>query len=135
MVKIILYQQNYCALHSSCTLGNSNLVYTIIRKRQVFHALANLPCDYGTISRSLTRRSIHGKSRPPSATPTSPTSPVPPQIVPVREEKAAVVATAAEVDQGQVDEEETMEGSRPAMPAEPGTLKATLPALPGLLKF
>lgn len=119
-----------------CPAGNSNLVYTIIRKRQVFHALANLPCDYGTISRSLTRRSIHGKSnsRPPSATPTSPTSPLPPQTVPVREEKAAAVVAAAapEADQGQADEEETMEGSRPAMPAEPGTLKATLPALPGL---
>uniref|UniRef100_A0A1B6CRT9 Protein HID1 n=1 Tax=Clastoptera arizonana TaxID=38151 RepID=A0A1B6CRT9_9HEMI len=36
--------------------GNSNLVYTIIRKRQVFHGLASLPCDYGTITKSLTKR-------------------------------------------------------------------------------
>ncbi|XP_066602594.1 protein HID1-like, partial [Prorops nasuta] len=36
--------------------GNSNLVYTIIRKRQVFHALANLPSDCSTIAKSLNKR-------------------------------------------------------------------------------
>ena len=36
--------------------GNSNLVYTVIRKRQVFHALANLPTDCGAINKTLTRR-------------------------------------------------------------------------------
>ncbi|EGI63047.1 UPF0663 transmembrane protein C17orf28 [Acromyrmex echinatior] len=36
--------------------GNSNLVYTIIRKRQVFHALANLPSDCNTIAKSLSKR-------------------------------------------------------------------------------
>ena len=33
--------------------GNSNLIYTIIRKRSIFHSLANLPSDYGSIQRSL----------------------------------------------------------------------------------
>ncbi|XP_045214651.2 protein HID1-like isoform X4 [Mercenaria mercenaria] len=36
--------------------GNSNLVYTIIRKRQVFHQLANLPTDHSSISKALTKR-------------------------------------------------------------------------------
>lgn len=36
--------------------GNSNLVYTIIRKRQVFHSLANLPSDYGTIAKSINKK-------------------------------------------------------------------------------
>merc|ERR1712004_451085 len=36
--------------------GNANLVYTVIRKRQVFHALANLPTDCGAINKTLTRR-------------------------------------------------------------------------------
>ncbi|XP_014245507.1 protein HID1 [Cimex lectularius] len=80
--------------------GNSNLVYTIIRKRQVFHSLANLPSDYGTITKSLSRRSsrrhIPGQSQPESP---------------------------------------SMEGSRPALPAEPGTLKATLPDTPGIEKM
>ncbi|GAA30595.2 hypothetical protein CLF_110457, partial [Clonorchis sinensis] len=36
--------------------GNSNLVYTLIRKRQVFYHLANLPTDQSTIQRILKRR-------------------------------------------------------------------------------
>ena len=33
--------------------GNANLIYTIIRKRTVFHNLANLPTDHCSIQRSL----------------------------------------------------------------------------------
>ncbi|GBP81078.1 Protein HID1 [Eumeta japonica] len=75
--------------------GNSNLVYTIIRKRSVFHNLANLPHEHGAIARSLAA----GKRvpRPPDAAPDTP-----------------------------------MEGSRPAQPAEPGTLNPTLPDTPGV---
>ncbi|KDR13834.1 protein HID1 isoform X2 [Zootermopsis nevadensis] len=83
--------------------GNSNLVYTIIRKRQVFHSLANLPCDYGTIAKSLTKRT---RRHLPSATSTE-----------------------------NIGELPSMEGSRPALPAEPGTLKATLPDTPGIEKM
>ncbi|XP_054290321.1 protein HID1 isoform X2 [Macrosteles quadrilineatus] len=83
--------------------GNSNLVYTIIRKRQVFHSLASLPSDYGTIAKSLTKRS---RKHVPSTT---------------------------ELDTG--PESPSMEGSRPALPAEPGTLKATLPDTPGIEKM
>lgn len=36
--------------------GNCNLVYTIIRKRQVFHQLANLPTDNTSIAKALTKR-------------------------------------------------------------------------------
>ncbi|XP_044272660.1 protein HID1 [Tribolium madens] len=79
--------------------GNSNLVYTIIRKRQVFHNLANLPSDYGTIAKSLNKRT---RSRMSSTT---------------SHENVAELA---------------MEGSHPALPAEPGTLKATLPDTPGI---
>ncbi|KAK7070617.1 cell wall biogenesis protein, partial [Halocaridina rubra] len=46
--------------------GNSNLVYTIIRKRQVFHSLANLPTDYGSINKSLNRRGKRALLRHPS---------------------------------------------------------------------
>ncbi|GFG40774.1 hypothetical protein Cfor_06052 [Coptotermes formosanus] len=81
--------------------GNSNLVYTIIRKRQVFHSLANLPCDYGTIAKSLTKRT---RRHLPSTTSTE-----------------------------NIGELPSMEGSRPALPAEPGTLKATLPDTPGIV--
>lgn len=36
--------------------GNSSLVYTIIRKRNVFHQLANLPTDHSSIAKALTKR-------------------------------------------------------------------------------
>lgn len=79
--------------------GNSNLVYTIIRKRQVFHALANLPCDYGSITKSLNKRSR--------------------KFIPTAKSTENINELA-------------MEGSHPALPAEPGTLKATLPETPGI---
>lgn len=72
-------------------------MYTIIRKRQVFHSLANLPSDYGSITKSLNKRT---KRHIPNAT---------------SHENVAELA---------------MEGSHPALPAEPGTLKATLPDTP-----
>ncbi|PIO71609.1 hypothetical protein TELCIR_06483 [Teladorsagia circumcincta] len=45
--------------------GNSNLIYTIIRKRQVFYQLANLPTDAASISKSLSGRK--GKDWVPTA--------------------------------------------------------------------
>ncbi|XP_058791655.1 protein HID1 isoform X2 [Phymastichus coffea] len=82
--------------------GNSNLVYTIIRKRQVFHALANLPSDCNTIAKSLSKRQ---RKHMPSTTSTENVN------------------------------EAAMEGSHPAQPAEPGTLKATLLETPGIEKM
>lgn len=78
--------------------GNSNLVYTIIRKRQVFHALANLPSDCNTIAKSLSKRQ---RRHMPASTSNENVS------------------------------ETAMEGSHPAQPAEPGTLKASLLETPG----
>lgn len=75
--------------------GNSNLVYTIIRKRNVFHQMANLPSDHSTIARALTKR---GKKF----------------TVPSPDHK----------------EPQTMEGAVPAAEAEPGTLEASLAAMP-----
>ncbi|XP_078019859.1 protein HID1b [Epinephelus lanceolatus] len=79
--------------------GNCNLVYAIIRKRNVFHQLANLPSDTASIQRALQKKKKSGISRTNSA------------------------------------ETESMEGSRPAASAEPGTLKASLEATPGIDKI
>ncbi|KAL6477143.1 hypothetical protein MHYP_G00156420 [Metynnis hypsauchen] len=81
--------------------GNCNLVYAIIRKRSVFHQLANLPTDPASIQKALQRKkkSPDGISRTNS------------------------------------QETVSMEGSRPAVPAEPGTLKASLVAMPGIDKL
>ncbi|XP_077979763.1 protein HID1-like isoform X1 [Glandiceps talaboti] len=51
--------------------GNANLVYTIIRKRSVFHQLANLPTDQLSINRALSRRrKLSTSSAPGDAEPT-----------------------------------------------------------------
>ncbi|XP_049873656.1 protein HID1 [Pectinophora gossypiella] len=86
--------------------GNSNLVYTIIRKRGVFHNLANLPHEHAAIARSMQQ----GKGK---HTPTASSS------LP-RTTSAESVSEAV------------MEGSRPALPAEPGTLNPTLPDTPAI---
>lgn len=78
--------------------GNCNLVYSIIRKRTVFHQLANLPSDTASIQRALQKK---------------------------KKEKPGISRTNS-------IETESMEGSRPAVPAEPGTLKASLEATPGM---
>ncbi|XP_077413241.1 protein HID1 [Vanacampus margaritifer] len=81
--------------------GNCNLVYAIIRKRNLFHQLANLPSDPATIHKALQRK----KKSPDVISRTS------------------------------SQETVSMEGSRPAVPAEPGTLKASLVAIPGIEKL
>ncbi|XP_034231416.1 protein HID1 [Thrips palmi] len=85
--------------------GNSNLVYTIIRKRQVFHSLASLPTDHLTINKTISKK--------------------PRRHIPT--------VSANPDSAGQSDPEApSMEGSRPAQPAEPGTLKVSLPDTPGI---
>ncbi|WAQ96014.1 HID1-like protein [Mya arenaria] len=56
----------------SMVASNCNLVYTIIRKRQVFHQLANLPTDHSSIAKALTKR---GKKLTQPLTPTDHTEP------------------------------------------------------------
>lgn len=77
--------------------GNCNLVYAIIRKRNVFHQLANLPSDAASIQKALQRK---------------------------RKCPDVISRTSSQ-------ETVSMEGSHPAVPAEPGTLKASLVAMPG----
>uniref|UniRef100_A0AAY5KQE4 HID1 domain containing b n=1 Tax=Esox lucius TaxID=8010 RepID=A0AAY5KQE4_ESOLU len=84
--------------------GNCNLVYAIIRKRNVFHQLANLQSDPVSIQKALQRK----KKSPDAITGISRTS---------------------------SQETVSMEGSRPAVPAEPGTLKTSLVAIPAIDKL
>ncbi|KAJ8722319.1 hypothetical protein PYW08_004721 [Mythimna loreyi] len=86
--------------------GNSNLVYTIIRKRAVFHNLANLPHEHTAIARSLAAGRAKGLVHHKTTLP--------------RSRSAESVA------------ETPMEGSRPAQPAEPGTLNPTLAETPAI---
>ncbi|KAJ8251449.1 hypothetical protein GJAV_G00221470 [Gymnothorax javanicus] len=81
--------------------GNYNLVYAIIRKRNIFHQLANLPSDTASIQKALQR-----KKKSPDA-----------------------------ISRTSSQETVSMEGSHPAVPAEPGTLKTSLAATPGIEKL
>lgn len=153
--------------------GNANLVYTIIRKRHVFHALANLPSDVHGISKCLSNRkgpapatapttavatspqnvanrvsptfelrklaasnamngsgdheSVKSLTPPPTA-PSAPkvTTPTNSTAVGYEEDVSSDVETKSDLG------EASMEGSRPALPAEPGTLKASLLDTPAI---
>ncbi|KFM70070.1 Protein hid-1-like protein, partial [Stegodyphus mimosarum] len=87
--------------------GNSNLVYTIIRKRNVFHSLANLPTDHNTIQKSLSKRN---------------------KLVPSTSTMSLNSCVSGINNQ-------SMEGSTPAKPAEKGTLNASLAATPRIDKM
>ncbi|OWK57643.1 Protein HID1 [Lonchura striata] len=80
---------------------NSNLVYAVIRKRNVFHQLANLPTDSQSIQKGLQRKK----------------------------------KTPEPISRTNSQDGVSMEGSRPAAPAEPGTLKTSLVATPGIDKL
>lgn len=117
--------------------GNSNLIYTIIRKRQVFHALANIPTDVNGINKCLNNRKITGRPHKSS------------ELL-KKAEEAEVEEDEEEFEEEKIKEskkeenevtdddqksdivETSMEGSRPALPAEPGTLKATLLETPSM---
>ena len=103
--------------------GNSNLVYTIIRKRQVFHALANLPTDCGAINKTLTRRGKKTVSRTTSdAAQSPPQSPTDIKELPNSQVNAATTPLEAT-------------NAKPAATAEPGTYKASLMEVPHIDKL
>lgn len=133
-------------------LGNANLVYTIIRKRHVFHALANLPSDVQGISKCLNNRKlgIVCNQTVNRIKDSSTTSPTPERVKynedlptaatkPLPEAEAEAEAEAEDEEEEEApaletrsDIEDSMEGSRPALPAEPGTLKASLLDTPAI---
>nr|XP_019552776.2 protein HID1-like [Aedes albopictus] len=131
--------------------GNSNLVYTIIRKRQVFHALANLPTDAAGIARCMSNRkggklnnSSHGSRDGVRSPQNNEVLPSTANAGNESEEEITVRTGQLSLDDRQPSDEEdsrseiveeSMEGSRPAQPAEPGTLKATLLDTPDITQM
>lgn len=118
--------------------GNSNLIYTIIRKRHVFHALASLATDSSSINRSLMKKSplikrpskgkfdlIKDKSSSPTINPSASSS-----LPAIKKERKPSLAESTTSQSSQL-ESPSMEGSQPALPAEPGTLKVSLATIPG----
>ncbi|XP_030375180.1 protein HID1 [Scaptodrosophila lebanonensis] len=114
--------------------GNSNLVYTIIRKRHVFHAMANLPTDMAGIAKCLSARKTCGKFNLPrvavpkqtALTRSMPSSQVQDEYAEEEEdedlgEKGSVVEDFA--SEAVLNERSQL---AKAQPAEQGTLNASL---------
>lgn len=129
--------------------GNSNLVYTIIRKRQVFHALANIPTDMNSINKCLNNRKMSGRTHkaPPNFMKKVETDDDEAEVEnddgeddsscenskPVVEKKEEnELSEVSDEDRKSEIVEESMEGSHPAQQAVPGTLNATLLETPGI---
>jgi hypothetical protein len=91
--------------------GNSNLVYTIIRKRQVFYQLANLATESTAIAKSLA-------SRKPKGTTETTDAPIP---IPIPDLKSPTVEKR---------DTPIMDGAKTPEEAKPGTLKTSLAATP-----
>lgn len=125
--------------------GNANLVYTIIRKRQVFHALANVPSDMISINKCLSNRKISGRLQQTAALMKKVESDddEEEEHEDVNENEGNVELKSSpskERGEGSDEEkselvEESMAGSVPAQPAEPGTLNATLLETPSVVQM
>ena len=94
--------------------GNANLVYTLIRKRQVFHSLANMPTDCGSIKKMLTKKS--GKKRAVSSSSSSNATSAPTTPKTVEKVKEAALFSAPSLN-------------------EVGGLKASLMEMPAIEKL
>lgn len=138
--------------------GNSNLVYTIIRKRHVFHGMANLPTDMAGIAKCLSGRKVGKFNLPPvrHRRLASNTNHYAKQISKSEEEEEDEVdddedeededeldvphclpasILEANADTQESDNGKETEGSITALPAEPGTLKTSLLETPGITQM
>ena len=113
--------------------GNSNLVYTIIRKRQVFHALANLPTDCGAINKTLTKRGK--KQLPTPRSDISRQSSVASTLAPSPLSPSATTVETKELPNTQSSTPLEAANYKPGLTAEPGTYKASLMEVPHIDKL
>ncbi len=100
--------------------GNSNLVYTIIRKRNIFFNLINLPTDQASIDQIIDK-----KLKRPSIYSVNSTS------MSQQQDKNNANQSNTKINEFN----KTMEGAKEAKEAEPGTLKATLAEFPSVLNM
>ncbi|KAI9583658.1 protein HID1 [Glossina fuscipes] len=136
--------------------GNSNLVYTIIRKRHVFHGMANLPTDMAGIAKCLSGRKVGKFNLPPvrqrRLATNANTNHCAKQISKSEEEEEDIDDDEDEEDEDELDVPHCLpasileanadtleddngkeaESSITALPAEPGTLKTSLLETPGI---
>lgn len=105
--------------------GNSNLIYTVIRKRAVFFQLLNLPTDQESIDQVVEKQTQRSKEKQQvSNTPThlSPTN-----------VDCSTPSSSFPNANASSSSNKSMEGAIPAREAEPGTLKTTLAETPSVI--
>ncbi|XP_037947333.1 protein HID1 [Teleopsis dalmanni] len=114
--------------------GNSNLVYTIIRKRHVFHAMANLPSDMTGIAKCLSGRKIGKFNLPPVAQHkmSTITKHFPSQVPEEDDIEVEDDEHESEAEENDRKNDKPIDGTLAALPAEPGTLKASLLETPDI---
>ena len=119
--------------------GHANLVYTVIRKRQVFHALANLPTDCGAINKTLTRRGKKTNLATPSSSRTlsrQSSSASGSGSASITLPQSPTSAANQELPNSQsIEPLEELASAKPAPFAEPGTYKASLMEVPHIDKL
>lgn len=112
--------------------GNYNLVYTIIRKRNIFFNLLSLPIDQAAIDQIVDRKS----SIVPSASSLGgKKSSISYPSIPTSQSSERIGSTSSGQTAKTVEYTKTMEGATPAKEAEPGTLKASLAEFPSVLNM
>lgn len=100
--------------------GNSNLIYTVIRKRTVFFQLLNLPTDQESIDQIVEKQTQRGKDKQSINNS---------GILSGSVNEYSPVSTSSPG----TSTNKSMEGAIPAREAEPGTLKATLAETPSVI--
>ena len=107
--------------------GNACLVYTVIRKRDVFFALLNLPAEQAAIDALLLSHPANTSSSKQQLPKSPPPPPPPPQPVKQKQQQ--------QQQQLQRQTSASMDGAQVAREAEPGTLKASLAEMPSVAKM
>ncbi|KAL7022259.1 hypothetical protein ACKWTF_012188 [Chironomus riparius] len=132
--------------------GNSNLIYTIIRKRQVFHTLANIPTDMNSINKCLNSRKMSGRIQKTAnfmkkleqnnynddndeECENENDSENIGHLAEITEPKkieSEIIGEASDEDMKSDGQDVLQPGSKPAEPCLPGTLNATLLETPAI---
>jgi hypothetical protein len=114
--------------------GNANLIYTIIRKRQCFFQLLNLPTDAESIEQIVERQTQSSLRQQPSKDRLlANTSSADAGFSPSHVTPAANTATSSAAATVAASTSKSMDGAIPAREAEPGTLKTTLAETPSVI--
>lgn len=115
--------------------GNSNLIYTIIRKRAVFFQLLNLPTDQDSIDQVIEKQTLRSKDKLSTSSSSSQMSNSNAAMISSPTVNDYQTPATSSPNASALSSNKSMEGAIPAREAEPGTLKTTLAETPSVSFF